>query len=97
VLVKSNCHTLDRNDLRAQKDPCGIGTDNEEWRFAVDKMFNVTHWQYIQIGTVYDCVYRIFGDSWYNLNLNNARLFGTNIEVLISISFVLFGFFYYGN
>lgn len=47
VLDKSKCHTLDRYDMRAQKDSCGIGTKNEQWRFAVEKMFNVTHWPYI--------------------------------------------------
>jgi hypothetical protein len=37
VMEHSNCHTLDRNDLYAQKDnTCGIGTKNDEWRFAVD-------------------------------------------------------------
>lgn len=36
VMKKSNCHTMDRNNLYAQRDKCGIGTGNEEWRFAVD-------------------------------------------------------------
>lgn len=31
VLENSNCHTLDRNDLRAQKDECGIGTESGDW------------------------------------------------------------------
>jgi hypothetical protein len=35
-------------------------------------MFNVTYWPYIQVSTVYDCVNYMFGDSWYNLNLNFA-------------------------
>ena len=51
VLFMSNCHTLDRKNLRAQKDSCGIGTDNDDWRFAIDKGFNVTHWPYIQNNT----------------------------------------------
>jgi len=36
VYERSNCHTLDREDLRAQRDHCGIGFADEEWRFAVD-------------------------------------------------------------
>lgn len=36
VLDKSKCHTLDRDNLRAQKDDCGIGMLTEEWRYAVD-------------------------------------------------------------
>ena len=48
VMEKSNCHTLDRDSLYAQKDnTCGIGTGNDEWRFAVDQMFNMTYWPYI--------------------------------------------------
>lgn len=56
VLERSNCHTLDRDDLLAQKDDCGIGMKNEEWRFAVDQQFNVTHWPYIQSSENYHCV-----------------------------------------
>jgi hypothetical protein len=29
VLQASNCHTLDRKDMRAQKDGCGIGTNSD--------------------------------------------------------------------
>lgn len=47
MLSNSKCHTLDRNDVRAQRDLCGIGTMDEEWHFAVDLKFNVTHWPYI--------------------------------------------------
>ncbi|CDW84527.1 UNKNOWN [Stylonychia lemnae] len=93
VLQKSKCHTLDRDDLRSQKDPCGIGTKNEEWRFAVEKMFNVTYWQYIQVGSVYSCIYKIFGDSWYNLNLNTAYLLSTSVVIFS----VVFGMVSYGS
>lgn len=41
---------MDRNNMRAQKDnACGIGTKNDEWRFAVDQVFNITYWPYIQV------------------------------------------------
>ena len=37
VLSNSNCHTNDRANVIAQKDPkCGIGSDSDEWRFYVD-------------------------------------------------------------
>lgn len=32
----SECHTLDRDDIRSQRDSCGVGAVDEEWRFAVD-------------------------------------------------------------
>ena len=44
LYLASKCHTLDREDMRAQRDSCGIGDYTDEWRFAVDKQFNVTHW-----------------------------------------------------
>jgi len=44
---KSSCHTLDRENLRAHRDKCGIGDFTDEWRFAVDRQFNVTHWPYV--------------------------------------------------
>ena len=47
VLERSGCHTLDRDNFRAQKDECGIGLKTEQWRYAVDQHFNVTHWPYI--------------------------------------------------
>lgn len=47
VREESNCHTRDRWNLRAQKDSCGIGIKSDQFRFAVDKTFNVTYWPYI--------------------------------------------------
>ena len=35
VLSQSECHTLDRDDMRAQADSCGIETETEDWAFAV--------------------------------------------------------------
>ena len=48
VNTLSNCHTMDRFNMRAKKDKsCGIGKNNDEWRFAVDQVFNMTYWPYI--------------------------------------------------
>eukprot|EP00347_Sterkiella_histriomuscorum_P013616 403364037 len=92
VLQKSKCHTLDRADMRAQKDPCGIGTNNEEWRFAVEKVFNVTHWPYIQVPETQNCVYKVFGDSWYNLNLDQAIFLSSGIisSILVTLGLLLY-------
>lgn len=38
VLEASQCHTLDRDDLRAQDDSCGIPI-KDMWRTAVDLLF----------------------------------------------------------
>jgi hypothetical protein len=72
VLSNSNCHTLDRYDIRTQRDMCGIGVDDEEWHFAVSLRFNVTHWPYIQTVENYHCVQKFFSDSFINLSLDLA-------------------------
>lgn len=59
--------------MRAQKDSCGIGVASDSWRFAVDKMFNVTYWPYVQVTTAYNCISMFFADSYYNLILKNAK------------------------
>lgn len=46
MITKSNCHTLDRDNMRAQKDTCSLG-QSDEWQLAVDLQFNVTHWPFI--------------------------------------------------
>ena len=72
VLSNSKCHTIDRDNIRAQKDGCGIGTKSDRWRMAVDKMFNVTYWPYVQVSTAYNCISLFFSDSYFNLKLNHA-------------------------
>eukprot|EP00347_Sterkiella_histriomuscorum_P001527 403371691 len=48
MLEKSICHTLDRNDIRAQRESCGVGSINiDQWKETVDRQFNVTHWPYL--------------------------------------------------
>ena len=60
MLSSSSCHTLDRADMRAQKDSCGIGTSDDMWRMSIDLMFNVTYWPYIQDKNIYNCIYTFF-------------------------------------
>ena len=48
LMSRANCHTMDRDNIRAQRDEsCGVGMVTEEWRYAVDFKFNMTHWPYI--------------------------------------------------
>lgn len=72
VREESNCHTRDRFNLRAQKDSCGIGVKSDQFRFAVDKNFNVTYWPYIQTEYTYKCIRRFFSDSYDILILSGA-------------------------
>ena len=85
VLDNSSCHTLDRANLRAQKDICGIGKSNEEWRFAVDQQFNVTHWPYIQSSSNYHCVQSFFEDSYINMSVDSARMLALSATVILGL------------
>lgn len=73
MMSGSSCHTMDRYNTRAQKDQkCGIGSYSNDFRFAVDKMFNVTYWPYIQKEETFKCIRRFFSDSYDSLILTNA-------------------------
>ena len=48
MMTNSECHTMDRFNLRAQKDKkCGIGYYSDEFRMTIDQKFNMTYWPYI--------------------------------------------------
>ena len=72
MLEQSKCHTLDRTNLHAQKDSCGIGA-TDDWRFAVEMKFNITYWPYIHSAKNNKCVKDFFGDSYENLSLSMAK------------------------
>lgn len=73
MLSQSKCHTRDRYNMRAQRDTkCGIGKDSDEFRFAIDQMFNMTYWPYIQTEETFKCVRRFFADSFDSLILDHA-------------------------
>lgn len=82
VNTLSNCHTMDRFNMRAQKDKsCGIGKNNDEWRFAVDQMYNMTYWPYIQDTDTYMCIRKFFSDSFDSLVLEGAHL-GISLSIV---------------
>lgn len=72
VLESVKCHTLDREDLRAYREKWGIGTSKDEWRYAIEKRFNVTYWAWIQPETTRNCINAIFADSYTNLYKTSA-------------------------
>lgn len=65
VLEVSQCHTLDRNDFRAQRDSCGIGPSSTLDE-AITAMFEVKYHAYVQDPTVSGCIEQIFDDSLFN-------------------------------
>ena len=73
VLEKSNCHTLDRYDFRAQKDSCGVGP-GRLWEQAVKERFIINYWPYVNAGKkVKTCVEKTFVDSYVNLSKSFAK------------------------
>ena len=85
----SKCHTLDRNDLRAQSESCGIGTSTDLWRYAVEKRFNVTYWPWIQSTTVLNCINAVFDDSYTNLSKNSAKRISYIGVTILGLIFIL--------
>ena len=80
---------MDRFNMRAQKDKsCGIGTNNDEWRFAVDQMFNMTYWVYIQKPETYMCIRKFFSDSYDSLVLEFAN-FGFKFSIATMVGVLL--------
>jgi hypothetical protein len=66
ILEKSECHTYDRYDYGAQIDDCGIGS-GKTWKNAVNKMFEITYWPYVQHSDVRSCIDTFFLNSKDNL------------------------------
>jgi hypothetical protein len=78
---------LDRDNLKAQRDKCGLGLLDDEWRFAVDQKFNVTHWPYIHSDETYFCVQKFFSDSYFNMYIEGAfRLVSTASAAIVLIT-----------
>jgi hypothetical protein len=53
---------------------------------AVDKMFNVTYWPYVQVSTAYNCISLFFADSYFNLKLNAGLYLKSSLLVISAIS-----------
>jgi len=70
--------------MRAQRDKCGIGDYTDEWRFAVDQSFNVTHWPYVHDKDTYHCVQKFFSDSFVNESLDQA-VFGVSFATTVTL------------
>lgn len=74
VLKASKCHTLDRDDMRAQKDICGIGK-TEQWMAAVEAEYRINHWPYVNAKKdTAKCFEKTLRDSPKNLAKDGAGL-----------------------
>ena len=74
VLEASECHTLDRDNFRAQRDICGIKPGNEDdWKDAVEAMFKVKYHAWVQDNRVRKCIEEVFDDSFLNQMRSSAN------------------------
>jgi hypothetical protein len=97
LLGQSKCHTMDRHNWRAQRDICGV-PKSDQWRFAVDQMFNMTYWPLIQDSekeeymedtdmevtiSKYHCIRMFFSDSYDSLVLDKA-MYGVQLSLILA-------------
>lgn len=83
VLESNNCHTEDRYNLRAMKEKCGIGMENDQWSFSMNKMFNMTYWPYIHDTDVFNCIQSIFSNSFNNMTKGSAFFLLVDITAIV--------------
>jgi hypothetical protein len=85
VLEASECHTLDREDFRAQRDVCGIGSGGD-LDSAIKAMFEMKYHPWVQDGRVRNCIEEVFDDSLRNQQKMQAApllsIFGTFLALM---------------
>lgn len=67
----SNCHTLDRRNLVAQKD-CGAGAESstyQYWANAAQLEFNITNWAQVQDSDTANCLHQALATSYESMTM----------------------------
>jgi hypothetical protein len=88
VLQVSECHSLDRYNLRAQAEQCGMGPQIE-LKAAISIAFNFTQWPYIQNERAAQCMVNIHPLSEINILRSGAVRVGA-LGALVMLSLSLF-------
>ncbi|TNV73756.1 hypothetical protein FGO68_gene11125 [Halteria grandinella] len=88
VLNVSNCHTLDRFNLRAQAETCGMGPQIE-LKAAISIAFNYTQWPFIQKESAASCLMPIHPHTEANMLLSGAQIIGGLVIAVGIIAFSL--------
>ena len=84
VLEQSKCHTLDRFNWHAQRDPCGI-PDKEVWSKGVEANFTLEHHPYMVLESTRKCIEIMSANSLFNMVKSGAiQLTATLIISLIA-------------
>ncbi len=86
VLEASQCHTLDRDNFRAQRDSCGIGGGSDLDK-AISAMFEVKYFPWVQTSRVKNCIEEVFDDSLRNQQKMEAAwvrgMMGTGVALAL--------------
>ena len=88
LFSQSNCHTFDRGNYRALREPCCLGNE-DEWSEAAEWDFKINNWPYINAKdeTVRECFYSLDKDSPQNLlKLGAVGSVMTNVVLLLTAS-----------
>lgn len=94
VLENSECHTLDRYNMRAQRDICGLGnTDSSKVDSAITALFNLNHYPLVQNYDIRDCIENFFEDSLQNIQKDHAKKLSLGM-ISLSIVMLLISFVY---
>ena len=84
VMESSDCHTLDRDDWRAQKEGCNA-SNPDDWQRAVSDFFNLNHWPYVngKDKEIRDCIFETFKTSPQNLLKELATVASLSVASMI--------------
>ena len=89
VLEASECHTLDRNNFRSQRDTCGIGPGGA-LDDAINAMFEVNYHAWVQDGNIRECIEQVFDDSLKNQSKLNGKVLTLSLFVIYSLIAALY-------
>ena len=84
----NTCHTLDRNNILADRDICGI-MDGDDLNNAVQAVFNVKYHPYVQSDYVAACITDAFLDSPTNVLLVPLNALALAVTATLSTIVIL--------
>ncbi len=91
VLQNSECHTLDRRNLRAQVD-CGAGRAGSgyesKWREAVEREFNISNWAQVQSQKTATCLKQVFASSLESMVMSTGAVVRAGAGLLLIMSMI---------
>ena len=85
ILKESRCHTLDRDNMLAHKDVCGVGV-TPAWEEAVDQQYRMNNWQFVNAKTqIANCFASTLSDSLINMSKDGAYTLAAMSVAFVSV------------